>query len=626
MRSTPKPAQRVLLLSGLAAALSPPGVVVQAATANQQDVPTSTAGAAISGISDVRYAVTFDSSTAQSGEIHVDMSFTSNGAGPVELSLPAWTPGSYELDNFARYVHNFDVTSDGEPVRWDKSDYDTWRVHPGGARTVTVSFDYRADSLDTGMAWSTHDFAYFNGTNLFLYPEGSGYDFSAKVAIHTELEWRVATGMKPGEAPGEYVAADYHELVDMPTFIGRFDLDSMLVNGRWYRLATYPPEAMSGDARATLWDQIRRMMLPMEMVFGETPWETYTILMVFDRNYPGASALEHANSHLGVYTAHAIGNPLLASVLAHEIFHAWNVKRLRPAELVPYEYGRPQPTTLLWISEGITDYYADLALVRGGIAPPNVFYSRTVGKILTVAGAPSVALEDASLSTWIEPEDGTAFVYYAKGSLAGLLLDILIRDASDNRASLDDVMRDVYETTYKRGLGFTAEDWWAAVRDAAGGEAAIDLGAFADRYVDGREPYPWESVLPLGGLLLAADTTLVPRIGVITNVDEDGILVERVVPGGAAAAAGVRVGDYLVRLGDVQVRDDAFGADFRERYAGEPEDTPLGLVVRRNGNPTVLDLRLRFSEDVNLTIQEDPTAPPKAARIRQGILTGRVDR
>jgi S1-C subfamily serine protease len=98
------------------------------------------------------------------------------------------------------------------------------------------------------------------------------------------------------------------------------------------------------------------------------------------------------------------------------------------------------------------------------------------------------------------------------------------------------------------------------------------------------------------------------------------------VPGGAAAAAGVRVGDYLVRLGDVQVRDDGFGAEFRERYAGEPEDTPLGLVVRRNGNPKVLDLRLRFSEDVNVTIQEDPTAPPKATRIRQGILTGRVDR
>jgi len=187
-------------------------------------------------------------------------------------------------------------------------------------------------------------------------------------------------------------------------------------------------------------------------------------------------------------------------------------------------------------------------------------------------------------------------------------------------------MRDVYETTYKRGAGFTAEEWWASVRAAAGREAAIDLGAFAARYVDGREPYPWESVLPLAGLLLSADTTLVPRIGVITNVDEDGILVEQVVPGSAAAAAGVRVGDYLVSLGEVHVRDDGFGAEFRERYAGESEDTPLGLVVRRNGNPTVLDLRLRFSENVNLTIQEDPAAPPKAAGILRGILTGRVDR
>ena len=125
---------------------------------------------------------------------------------------------------------------------------------------------------------------------------------------------------------------------------------------------------------------------------------------------------------------------MLASITAHEIFHAWNVKRLRPADMVPYRYDRPQPTPWLWVSEGITDYYADLALVRGGVVDAGGFCAADDGEDREVADAPPVALEDASLSTWIHPTDGTGYIYYPKGSLAGFLLDIMIRDASDNSA------------------------------------------------------------------------------------------------------------------------------------------------------------------------------------------------
>ncbi len=188
---------------------------------------------------------------------------------------------------------------------------------------------------------------------------------------------------------------------------------------------------------------------------------------------------------------------MLASLYAHEIFHAWNVKRMRPAEMVPYRYDRPQPTALLWISEGITDYYADLAEVRSGLTTPDQFYATTTGKIEEVASAPAVALEDASLSAWVKPVDGTDDTYYPKGSLAGLLLDIMIRDASDNRRSLDTVMREMYASSWKRSRGFTNEEWWQAVSRAAGGRSFAE---FEKRYVDGRDEFPWDSVLPLGGL------------------------------------------------------------------------------------------------------------------------------
>src|SRR4029077_18830282 len=176
---------------------------------------------------------------------------------------------------------------------------------------------------------------------------------------------------------------------------------------------------------------------------------------------------------------------------AHEIFHAWNVKRMRPADMWPYRYDEEQPTALLGISEGINDYYADLAEVRGGLVDANGFYMLTSDKMSQVDELPPTALEDASLSTWIHPRDGTEYIYYPKGSLAGLLLDIMIRNASDNHSSLDDVMRTVFNTVYKNGRGFTSDEWWATVSKTAKGKT---FGDFYPRYTAGREPFPYDKV------------------------------------------------------------------------------------------------------------------------------------
>jgi predicted metalloprotease with PDZ domain len=499
-------------------------------------------------------------------------------------------------------------------------DYDTWRVRPLGAGEVTVSFDYRADSLDTGNSWATADFAYFNGTNLFLYPEGRGLAFDSRVSIRTEPGWRVATGMTPGAGPNEYVAADFHEVVDMPTFIGRFDVDSAVIDGVLHRLATYPEGLVAGDPRATIWEQLRGMMPAMAEVFDETPFDTYTTLMVFPERFGGASALEHRNSHLGIYVRQALDNPFLASVVAHEIFHAWNVKRLRPAELVPYDYGRPQLTTLLWVSEGITSYYDDLSLVRGGVFEPEFFYEQTSGDIEATESAGAVALEDASLSTWIGPRDGTDHIYYPKGAVAGFLLDILIRDATDNEASLDDVMRDLYWRSHKEKFtGFSEAAWWESVRRAGGGESFDDFYA---RYVDGREPYPWDDVLPLAGLKLVTDTTYRPLVGIYPEYDDRGARVSDLVPDGAAATAGVQAGDYLVRAGPVEIDDESSFDEFRAHFAEKPEGTPYDVVVGRGDEEVTLELELRISEQIERSLIEDPDASHRAIQIRESLLHG----
>jgi predicted metalloprotease with PDZ domain len=295
---------------------------------------------------------------------------------------------------------------------------------------------------------------------------------------------------------------------------------------------------------------------------------------------------------------------------------------MRPADMVPYRYDSAQPTPWLWVSEGITDYYADLAMVRSGVAPEEIFYVLTTGKIGSVNETPPVALEDASLTAWIHPRDGTDGIYYPKGSLAGLLLDILIRDGSDNRASLDGVMREVYSTTFGKGRGFTADDWWNAVARAAGGRPLADIQA---KYIDGREAYPWTELLPRAGMKLATDSVHEPRIGVQVAQDSSGVYVSGVTAGSMAAQAGVQIGDRLIAAGGIPVRDVNFGEQFRSRYARTPAGSPLALQIERNGQTLDLQGGLRFETRIEARVEPDPAATGKAARIRDGILRGRID-
>jgi predicted metalloprotease with PDZ domain len=571
-------------------------------------------------IRDVRYEVTFKREHGQGQAVDVAMSFTVTGTGPVLLSLPAWTPGAYEISNFARHITDFTPTAESHALPWDKVDYDTWRIRPGPARAIKVAFTYHADTLDNAHSWAKPDFLLFNGTNLFLYPEGNSPTFAATVSVNTESDWKVVTGMTSASRANTYTATNYHDLVDMPFFVGRFDVDSVRVSNKWVRFATYPAGAIAGAVRQTALDQIKKVIPPQVAVFGDAPWEHYTVMQIVDSTFGGASGLEHQNSHVDVLSPQYVGSDFQPSLYAHEIFHAWNVKRLRPSDLWPYVYSRPQPTTWLWVSEGITDYYADLSEVRGGVVEAQGFYALTSGKINEVNSTPPIALEDASLNTWMHPTDGTGYIYYPKGSLAGLMLDILIRDASDNKRSLDDVMRSVYQSTYKQGRGFSATDWWNAVTAAANGKSFTTFNA---RYIDGREPFPWDSILPLAGLI--AKQQQVPRLGVLTAQDANGVLVANITTGGAADLAGVRVGDYLVTVGDIPVEDQSYGARMRARYGASAEGTPIPIKVRRGAETLTLTAKLQFAAG-DVVVEENPRASPKAVRIRNGILRGVTDK
>ncbi|HEX6574965.1 MAG TPA: PDZ domain-containing protein [Gemmatimonadaceae bacterium] len=572
-------------------------------------------------ISTVRYDVTFDSTTASSQTIRVGMTFSASQPGSVLLSLPRWTPGAYEIANFARFVSDFTAVSGNDSLDWDKLDPETWRVTLPRAGEVRVNFDYKADSLDNANSWSKADFAFFNGTNLFLYPEGQGSDFAATVTVHTNPSWKVVTGMKPATSVNSFTASNYHDLVDFPFFVGKFDVDSTMVVGKTLRFASYPAGSVTPATRTAVFQTLAKIVPYQAAVFGEVPWDTYTVMQVSDQGFAfgAASGLEHQNSHLDIISPVVLGNPILPSLYSHEIFHAWNVKRLRPAEMTPYQYDREQPAATLWISEGVTDYYADLTQVRGKTITPRMFYGATTEKITHVIEAGAKSLEDAAVSTWVKPVDGTDDLYYDKGSVAGLLLDIIIRDASDNRRSLDTVMRELYDNTYKRGKGFTNEEWWSAVSRAAGGKSFAE---FEKRYVDGRDPFPYDSILPLAGLRLFVERMVRPSLGISVSGDDEGQRVMQVVVEGPGATAGVKLGDYLLKVGGLDIDDPAFQEKFNAKFGGMPPGGTIPIEIRRGTQRLTLNAPVRFNTTETRRLIEVTNASPKAVRVRDGLLNG----
>ncbi|MEP7064389.1 MAG: PDZ domain-containing protein [Gemmatimonadota bacterium] len=568
-------------------------------------------------ISGVGYHITVDSADAAERRIRVAMTFSVASTDPVMLALPAWTPGAYELSYWAKNVSAFSASEGGKPIPWDKTDYQTWRIRPAAAGPVSISFDYRNDSLDNSNSWSQPDFALLNGSTLFMYPVGRPFEFESTVELRVPQSWRVATGM-PATGRNTFGASNYHDLVDFPIMAGRFDLDSTRVGDGWLRFASYPASIETAARRATTLSDLSRIIGVESTIFGETPWSTYTVMQIADSAFAAIVGLEHQNSHVDLTNVLAIGQPVLTSVYAHEIFHAWNVKRLRPVDLWPYQYAHEQPTPWLWVSEGVTDYYADLALVRSGVSDSAAFFATTVGKIKEIEVLPPFDLEDASLSTWIRPADGTANAYYPKGSLAGLMLDILIRDASDNKRSLDDVMRGLYRDAYKAGKGFTGDEWWTAVQNAAGGKSFADFNA---HYIDGREPYPWQTVLPLAGLQLAADSTRVPVLGVTMSQEDNGTRITAVAPGSTAEQAGVQPGDDLISVGEIRVDAPGLSDQLRLKY-GNGRSAIIPITVTRGGQQRSLAAPLQFTWRVGSRIAPLPGASAKAVRVRSGILHG----
>src|SRR5690349_20241496 len=199
-------------------------------------------------ITNISYEITADSPAVGRHQLGVAMTFNVSGTAPVVLELPAWSPGHYVLLWFSRRVSNFAPQQNGAALEWRKLDYQTWEIKPHGAGQVRVTFQYLANAVDRAIAWTAPNFAFFNCTNVFLYPVGRGFNWPARVTVRTEPSWGIATGMDPAGA-NTFSATNYHDLTDMPFYVGRFAIDSTQIAGKWVRLAFYPASSLTPARR-----------------------------------------------------------------------------------------------------------------------------------------------------------------------------------------------------------------------------------------------------------------------------------------------------------------------------------------------------------------------------------------
>jgi predicted metalloprotease with PDZ domain len=436
------------------------------------------------------------------------------------LQFPVWSPGRYAKMDFARNVQEFRVTNAaGDTLRWDKTEGSRWVVRTGGASSVRVRYRVFADQLSGTFSVLDTAHANWNGPSMFLYVEGHKPD-PVTLDVALPAGWLIVNGDTRSASQTHFRFENYDRLIDTPTELApAVLLDSFVVDGKRYRTMVHHNGTPPAAARQRFVRDVEKIVRYENSVFGPPPLEQYTFLVHV--GYRGGDGMEHLYStqviNPGTWTDSATVLPGITTT-AHEYFHVWNVKRVRPVALGPFDYTREQYQPSLWVAEGWTQYYGLGALGRAGIVDRNAFYD-TMAELmqinLTAPGRKELSARMASFhapfwdgSVQPQPNNGaqTFFSYYTKGAGLALYLDLYVRGKTANRRSLDDVFRALRRRSweaptasyYLQGRGYTERDVELSASEVAG----EDLHPWFERHVGGTEDVDYDAVLARAGLRL----------------------------------------------------------------------------------------------------------------------------
>ena len=473
--------------------------------------------AAQAGRYDIGYRVTLRDPATHLFEIEMDV----GGLAPTDtlrLQLPVWSPGRYARMDFARNVQGFTAESGGKALAWEKETGSLWRVTTGGASRVQLRYAVYANNLSGTFSVFDSTHANWNGASLFMYVEGHKPD-PVKLVVTPPAGWHVLNGASLALDQLEFTFPTYDHLIDTPTEVSpSIDVDTFRVDGRLFRVAVHHNGDQRGQRERFVRD-VRRIVEAEHRVLGPPPLESYTFL--FNLGFPGGDGMEHLNSTQVIDDRRwSPDDTVLAGIetASHEYFHTWNVKRIRPAALGPFDYTREQYQPSLWVAEGWTQYYGEMTLHRAGIVDRAALYrmlASTVRYTNETPGRLEMSVRQASFHApfWdggAAPmrtnRERTFISYYTKGAALALLLDLKIRAATANARSLDDVLRLLRTRTwdarstgyYLQGRGYTEADVERAASDVIG----QDLHPWFERYVGGTQDLPWAETLAAAGVTL----------------------------------------------------------------------------------------------------------------------------
>lgn len=500
-----------------------------------------------------------------------------NRVALLDLKMPVWTPGSYLVREYARHLQDFAVTDDrtNTPLSWRKLSKNHWQIETQGHADLTVRYRIYADELSvrTNHLDGTH--GYFNGAALFFYIPGYEQQ-PLRITIVPPRGWHVATPLPALETSNTFEAPNFDTLVDSPFEIGCHAVYEFEMLAKPHQLVVWgngnlEPERLIPD--------IQKVIQVEAELFGGLPYDRYLFLLHLSSQ--GFGGLEHKSSCSLIYQRFGFRSKdkydRFIQLVAHEFFHLWNVKRIRPKALEVFDYEQENYTPSLWFSEGTTSFYDLVIPYRAGIYDLRTYLvalNREITRFQMTPGRNVQPLSESSFDAWIKlyrsdaNSPNSQMSYYLKGEMVSLLLDLLIRARHSNRRSLDDVMRQMWEQFGKSEVGFMPAQLQQVIETIA----ETKLTDFFERYLHGTDDLPFDEYLNPFGLRLLADGGSedgVPYLGLTVKTEHGRDVVKFVESGSPARKAGIDAGDELLAIDGLRVAADQLSERLRDFQAGD---------------------------------------------------------
>ncbi len=571
------------------------------------------------GANTLNYQVAVD--TCAWGDLDLELRFTTAVANPV-VALPSWMPGAWQLADYARHLNELTVTdASGTELVLEQLANNRWEIHCPPGETVTLRYRYHSSARGfMGRKLNSAGGTLF-GASTFIFPEQVLAEQTLAQSVEVQLllpsGWEVHTGLSPvaGSHPPRFRAADYHRLVDSPFQLGTGDVREFKAGGKPITLVL----PVEGDFERDTYCEMVAALVEREIAFfGGAPFTRFLFFIHYTRGNSGGGGLEHRNSTtIGLPLARLQSDPRLTlPILAHELFHAWNMKHFFPRGFGAFDYQEPLRTTALWLGEGVTEYYGWLLSVRTGFITPAEFYDKIASEIATLEATPArdtMSVAEASRTVWEQGYASGAVSFYNKGFLLALMLDCAIRSGTADRRSLDDAMREL-NRRFGGAAGYTDADLIRHFSEARG----HDLSGWFEHYVTGTEPLDYAVVLRKLGLRLALERRPVGWIGDLTLFGPEHRFY-MVGPQTPLGRAGIARGDALLSIDDWRVTDVAAAAD---RIAALAPGSEVELTLERGGRQLQLSLPVLRRDEVTAQVDTDPVATSAQKERRRQWLSG----